>query len=292
MKIKLNIILIIFLQVLFFQINIAEEHIKDFSYKGWENLIWGSTESDIKQKYESQLTFLENPKIYGNGEYYCPFEIQNYNISHYDNFTVSFLFHNKTNKLVKVNITMEEPQNVLFVLQDLIETLSEKYGKPLLIEETPIYNIVWNFPELNIEIKHLHKSVLDITFINSIILSYKENSQANKINLQATNEPRKQENNHPIYQLFPTDNYWTFIKLDTRNGKMWQVHFSLSEDGFQGEKQLNPRPLILTDDEIKGRFTLVPTKNIYNFLLLDQLTGKTYQVQWNNDFLNRLVKPI
>jgi hypothetical protein len=73
---------------------------------------------------------------------------------------------------------------------------------------------------------------------------------------------------------------------------MWQVHFSVSKEGYQGEKDLNLRSLVLTDEEIKGRFTLVPTKNMYNFLLLDQLTGKTYQVQWNNEYLNRLVHPI
>jgi len=29
-----------------------------------------------------------------------------------------------------------------------------------------------------------------------------------------------------IYKLFPTENIWTFIKLNTRNGKMWQVQWS------------------------------------------------------------------
>ena len=95
----------------------------------------------------------------------------------------------------------------------------------------------------------------------------------------------------PIYKLFPTENYWTFIKLDTRNGKMWQVHFTLS-DGYQGELILNSRSLVWKDEEVNGRFTLYPTKNMYNFILLDQIDGSTYQVQWNNDKEKRFVLPI
>jgi len=96
----------------------------------------------------------------------------------------------------------------------------------------------------------------------------------------------------PIYKLFPTENYWTFIKLDTRNGKMWQVHFTIS-DGYQGELILNSRSLVWTEeDEVNGRFTLYPTKNMYNFILLDQIDGRTYQVQWNNEKEKRFVSRI
>ncbi|MDL2323040.1 hypothetical protein LJC52_03540 [Bacteroidales bacterium OttesenSCG-928-A17] len=97
----------------------------------------------------------------------------------------------------------------------------------------------------------------------------------------------------PIYQLFPTENYWTFIKLDTRNGKMWQVHFTVSKEGYEGELILNSRSLVWTEEEeVNGRFTLYPTKNMYNFILLDQINGRTYQVQWNNDKEKRFVSRI
>ena len=92
----------------------------------------------------------------------------------------------------------------------------------------------------------------------------------------------------PIYKLFPTENYWTFLKLDTRNGKIWQVHFAIS-DGYEGELVLNSRSLIWDDKEISGRFNLHATNNMYNFILIDQLNGKTYQVQWNNDENKRFV---
>lgn len=35
-----------------------------------------------------------------------------------------------------------------------------------------------------------------------------------------------------IYKLFPTKNTWASLKLDTRNGKIWQVHYSISKEGY------------------------------------------------------------
>lgn len=93
------------------------------------------------------------------------------------------------------------------------------------------------------------------------------------------------------FQLVPTQNLWTFIKLDTRNGKMWQVQYSV--DGNQGEVVLNDISLILKSDEEKpGRFILYPTSNLYNFLLLDQKLGVVYQAQWSTNPNNRGVIPI
>ena len=102
----------------------------------------------------------------------------------------------------------------------------------------------------------------------------------------------KQTTENLIYQLFPTQNYWTFIKLDTRNGKMWQVHFSVKGSEERGEVKLNTVPLINKDAEEVGRFTLYPTENMYNFILLDQIDGFTYQVQWSMKETERMVIPI
>lgn len=97
----------------------------------------------------------------------------------------------------------------------------------------------------------------------------------------------KQVAENAIYQLFPTKNIWTFIKLDTRNGKMWQVHFSISDSKNKVELTLNSLSLITDENEIKGRFTLYPTENMYNFLLLDQIDGTVFQVQWSMESKNR-----
>lgn len=84
------------------------------------------------------------------------------------------------------------------------------------------------------------------------------------------------------YRLFSTKNAYTFIKLNTRNGKMTQVQWS-TESKSRFETVLSDVKLINDDDEeINGRFFLYPTTNIYNFVLLDQFDGRTWQVQWGN----------
>jgi hypothetical protein len=98
---------------------------------------------------------------------------------------------------------------------------------------------------------------------------------------------QKKVSNNSIYQLFPTKNYWTFIKLDTRNGKMWQIHFGVEDGTNTGELILNSLPLVDKEEEINGRFTLYPTENMYNFLLLDQISGVVVQVQWSLDAKKR-----
>jgi predicted lactoylglutathione lyase len=102
----------------------------------------------------------------------------------------------------------------------------------------------------------------------------------------------RQISENTIYQLFPTQNYWTFIKLDTRNGKMWQVHFSIKDNKGNRELILSSIPLVTKEKEINGRFTLYPTENMYNFLLLDQIDGNVYQVQWSMEEKYRGVVPI
>ncbi len=94
------------------------------------------------------------------------------------------------------------------------------------------------------------------------------------------------------FKLFSTQNMWTFIKLDTQTGQMWQVQYSVKGDEERFEYDLNPNPLITTDRKVNGRFELYPTQNIYNFILLDRIDGKTWQVQWSFDEENRAVIPI
>ena len=93
------------------------------------------------------------------------------------------------------------------------------------------------------------------------------------------------------YKLYPTNNMWTFIKLDTRNGRMWQVQFSVKGEEYRFETPLNYIPLI-SDGTEAGRFELYSTQNMYNFILLDCMEGYTWQVQWSNERENRGVMPI
>lgn len=93
------------------------------------------------------------------------------------------------------------------------------------------------------------------------------------------------------FRLFPTTNMWTFIKLDTRNGLLWQVQYSLNPENRM-VTYLNLDRLASVNEEVKDRFTLYPTQNMYNFILLDQVNGKTWQVQWATEYANRGIFPI
>lgn len=98
----------------------------------------------------------------------------------------------------------------------------------------------------------------------------------------------------PRYQLFKTQNMWTFLKLDTMTGQIWQVQYSVEGDRYRFETALDTSPRISEyfDDPICGRFTLYPTDNMYNFILLDQIDGRCWQVQWSTESSNRGVMRI
>ncbi|WP_159746046.1 hypothetical protein [Chryseobacterium sp. 8AT] len=96
--------------------------------------------------------------------------------------------------------------------------------------------------------------------------------------------------NNVVYRLFSTLNMYTFIKLDTRNGQMWQVQWDTKSNQF--ETPLSLVYLVSEEDEKNGRFFLYPTTNIYNFILVDQIDGRVWQVQWSLEAKNRMVVPI
>ena len=100
--------------------------------------------------------------------------------------------------------------------------------------------------------------------------------------------PKEVDNTAPTFQMFPTQNMWNFIKLNTQTGQMWQVQYSIDDDNSRISITLNDKVLIDSNDEkVNGRFTLYPTSNMYTFLLLDTIDGRVWQVQWSTDDHNR-----
>lgn len=85
------------------------------------------------------------------------------------------------------------------------------------------------------------------------------------------------------FRLFQTNNRWTFLKLDTRNGVITHVQYSTENRSEMIEYSLNSLPLVEEVDAKPGRFFLYPTENTYNFILLDQIDGRVWQVQWSID---------
>ena len=123
------------------------------------------------------------------------------------------------------------------------------------------------------------------------LLACNHQERADSISVGKSREDKSQVTDIPRYKLYPTQDMWNFIKLDTRTGKMWQVQFSIEEDGERSECILSDRNLVVfyesehvvfrSGEEFNGRFVLYPTQNIYNFILLDQFSGMVYQVQWS-----------
>lgn len=110
---------------------------------------------------------------------------------------------------------------------------------------------------------------------------------------QSTSQPPIQNistDSTVVYRLFSTRNMYTFIKLNTRNGQMWQVQWSAKGNEFETPLSLITR--VTKEDEKNGRFFLYPTTNIYNFILLDQIDGHVWQVQWSAEPKDRIVLPI
>lgn len=95
-----------------------------------------------------------------------------------------------------------------------------------------------------------------------------------------------------VYEIYPTTNMWNFIKLNTRNGKMKIVQYTIKDDNGRFEYSLNETELVSSDKEVNGRFKLQPTQNSFNYILLDQIDGRIWQVQWSFEANNRFVIPI
>ena len=93
------------------------------------------------------------------------------------------------------------------------------------------------------------------------------------------------------YRLYKTTNNWIFIQLETATGKMWQIQYSVQDDK-RGGLVLNDKNLAEDKEVVVGRFTLYPTSNMWTFILLDQISGSSWQVQWSFDKKNRFVSPI
>jgi len=85
-----------------------------------------------------------------------------------------------------------------------------------------------------------------------------------------------------VYKLFPTHNVFTFIKLNTRNGQMWQIQ-SDKVNKNKAVTTLSAIALASKEEERNGRFFLYPTVNISNFILLDQIDGRMWQVSWGRE---------
>lgn len=81
------------------------------------------------------------------------------------------------------------------------------------------------------------------------------------------------------YKLYPTENIYTLLQLDTKTGKIEQVQWSL-DSNKECTFTVNDVDLNLGYGHGSGTFELYPTKNMYQFILIDKTDGRKWHVQW------------
>ena len=128
------------------------------------------------------------------------------------------------------------------------------------------------------------------------------------------------------YKIYPTENLYISLMLDTQTGKSWMVQIGTGENGAQ-KAVLNDFEYAYTVESAKekyqqnlkvweentdvdkeylkpdvnfykrmigvvGQFKLYPTENMFNFIMVDVINGTTWQVQWSVDEDKRIINLI
>ena len=80
------------------------------------------------------------------------------------------------------------------------------------------------------------------------------------------------------YELFQTQNMWTFILLDTFTGRLWQCQFSIRGDDYRASWIINRQ--ILSNTESR-KFTIQPLTSMFQFYLINEENGDMWRFQWS-----------
>lgn len=91
------------------------------------------------------------------------------------------------------------------------------------------------------------------------------------------------------YKIYPTENIYNLLKLDRQTGKIEQIQWSL-DSNKEFSVTLNSSDLSLYEG--LNSFELYPTQNMYQFILLDRATGRTWHVQWGTESKKRWITRI
>lgn len=81
------------------------------------------------------------------------------------------------------------------------------------------------------------------------------------------------------FQMFPTENMWTFILLDSYDGRLWQVQYSIEDFDNLFCIPIN-REALVSDNE-KCLFSIHPLTSMYQYYLINDNTGDMWKFQWS-----------
>ena len=117
-----------------------------------------------------------------------------------------------------------------------------------------------------------------VTFAQNDSINKSKDSVLVEIN-EAVQAIKFNQEKYGRYKIYQTDNIYILIKLDTATGRIKLIQWNL-DSKKEFEAYVNSEDLsggLLSE---KGRFELYPTKNMYQFILIDTLLGSTWHVQW------------
>ena len=139
-----------------------------------------------------------------------------------------------------------------------------------------------------------------LTFCIIMLATSWMNAQTSEMGLMATEFTQNPKSN---YRLYMVKDMYRLIKLDTRTGQTEMIQWSPAPFDAEQEKvfintyrerkrfPMSNKKLISKPEDAKpGRFTLHATSNMFNFILVDQIDGRVWQVQWDDNMTHVYVE--
>ncbi len=80
------------------------------------------------------------------------------------------------------------------------------------------------------------------------------------------------------FKMVKTQNMWTFILLDTYNGRLWQVQYNTQDLDNTLCIPINEQPLANTQKSI---FSIQPLTSMFQYYLINDNTGRMWKFQWS-----------
>lgn len=81
------------------------------------------------------------------------------------------------------------------------------------------------------------------------------------------------------FQMFATQNIWTFILLDTYDGRLWQVQYSIKD--FDNLLCIPINEYELVSNNEKCIFSIQPLTSMYQYYLINNSNGDMWKFQWS-----------
>jgi hypothetical protein len=82
------------------------------------------------------------------------------------------------------------------------------------------------------------------------------------------------------FQLFETQNMWTFILLDSFDGRLWQLQYSVdSDDDYRFCIPINTVKLV--DNSRRSIFYIQPLVSMFQYYLINDANGSMWKFQWS-----------